>query len=156
MKQNIELIEITKMMDPFGLVDIQWFAAEDEGRTEEPTEHKLRKAREEGKVVKSQEFTSAIILIFGIAVIAIFSSYLLENIMAMIRFFLNSSNEIDITSDTVVMTSFMGFFLKIMLPILIVVFLAAFFLLSPVPLSAIWLSLSCPGPKVGSHLVPPF
>ncbi len=35
-------------------VHLQWFAAEDEGRTEEPSEHKLRKAREEGKVAKSR------------------------------------------------------------------------------------------------------
>lgn len=126
MRIDLELVEKLHTTDPFALVDIQWFAAEDEGRTEEPTEHKLRKAREEGKVVKSQEFTSAIILIFGIAVIALLASYLLENIMAMIRFYLNSSNEIDITSDTVAMNAFMGFFLKIMLPILLVVFIAAF------------------------------
>ena len=30
-------------------IDLQWFAAEDEGRTEQPSEYKLRKAREEGK-----------------------------------------------------------------------------------------------------------
>ena len=29
-------------------VHLQWFAAEDQGRTEEPTEHKIRKARERG------------------------------------------------------------------------------------------------------------
>jgi hypothetical protein len=39
-------------------VHLQWFAAEDEGRTEEPSEHKLRKAREEGKVAKSPPSTS--------------------------------------------------------------------------------------------------
>ena len=38
-----------------GDIDLQWFAAEDEGRTEEPSETKLRKAREEGRVAKSQE-----------------------------------------------------------------------------------------------------
>ena len=31
-----------------GRIDLQWFAAEDEGRTEEPSETKLRKAREDG------------------------------------------------------------------------------------------------------------
>lgn len=33
-------------------IDLQWFAAEDEGRTEQPSEYKLRKAREEGRVAK--------------------------------------------------------------------------------------------------------
>ena len=31
-------------------IGLQWFAAEDEGRTEDPTEYKIRKAREEGRV----------------------------------------------------------------------------------------------------------
>ena len=36
------------------LIDLQWFAsAEEEGRTEQPSEHKLRKAREEGRVAKA-------------------------------------------------------------------------------------------------------
>ena len=52
-------------------VHLQWFAAEDEGRTEQPTEHKLRKAREDGKVAKSSEFTSALVLLFGIAVLGL-------------------------------------------------------------------------------------
>jgi flagellar biosynthetic protein FlhB len=44
-------------------VHLQWFAdenAEAQGRTEEPTEHKLRRLREEGQVVKSQELISAL------------------------------------------------------------------------------------------------
>ena len=36
----------------FEEIDLQWFAAEEEGRTEEPSEYKLRKAREEGRVAK--------------------------------------------------------------------------------------------------------
>jgi len=41
-------------------IDLQLFAsAEDEGRTEEPTERKRRKAREEGNVAKSQNLVSA-------------------------------------------------------------------------------------------------
>ena len=34
----------------FDQIDLQWFAAEDEGRTEEASEYKLRKAREEGRI----------------------------------------------------------------------------------------------------------
>ncbi len=30
-------------------IDLQWFGPEDEGKTEEATESKLRKAREEGQ-----------------------------------------------------------------------------------------------------------
>ena len=34
----------------FEEIDLQWFAAEEEGRTEDPSEYKLRKAREEGRL----------------------------------------------------------------------------------------------------------
>ena len=44
-------------------IDLQWFAAEDEGRTEQPTEYKLRKAREEGRVAKSQELNGALVML---------------------------------------------------------------------------------------------
>ena len=47
----------------FNDIDLQWFAAEDEGRTEAPSEHRLRKAREEGRVPKSQELNSSLVLI---------------------------------------------------------------------------------------------
>ncbi len=48
-------------------IDLQWFAAEEEGRTEEPSEYKLRKAREEGRVAKSQELCSAVVMLVTVA-----------------------------------------------------------------------------------------
>ena len=54
-------------------IHLQWFAAEDEGRTEEPTERKIRKAREDGKVAKSADITSAIVMIFGLLALLAFS-----------------------------------------------------------------------------------
>ena len=48
-------------------------AAEEEGRTEEPSEYKLEKARKEGRVAKSQEIGSALVLLF-IVVMLIFLS----------------------------------------------------------------------------------
>ena len=45
----------------FEQINLQWFAAEDEGRTEEPSELRLRKAREEGRVAKSQELNSSVV-----------------------------------------------------------------------------------------------
>ncbi len=106
-------------------IDIQWFAAEDEGRTEEPTEHKLRKAREEGKVVKSVEFTSAIILVLSVIVIAIGSSVFLKNAVAMLKFFFVNSSSIDITSSNIVIKAFYSFFIKMSAPILFTAFVAA-------------------------------
>ena len=73
----LRLIEFPKPQTNL-LIHLQWFAAEDEGRTEDPSEYKIRKAREEGKVARSAELTSAIVLLFGIATIGILSSYILK------------------------------------------------------------------------------
>ena len=59
----------------FDEIDLQWFAAEDEGRTEEPSEYKLRKAREEGRVAKSQELCSALVMLVTVIVLIIAAPY---------------------------------------------------------------------------------
>ncbi|UCF97660.1 MAG: flagellar biosynthesis protein FlhB [Spirochaetaceae bacterium] len=107
-------------------VHLQWFAAEDEGRTEEPTEHKLRKAREEGKVAKSVELSSALVMLFGIATLGLISSYFLKNVLSMLRFFLQHSTELDVSVDGGLMPAFYAYFFKLTLPVLLVSFLAAF------------------------------
>ena len=109
---------------PFGSLRF-FFAAEDEGRTEEPTEHKIRKAREEGKVAKSMEFTSALVLLAGIVTIAVLSKYLLGNVMSMLEFFFRSSTEIDITTEASLLPTFLRYFVRLVLPTIAVVFLTA-------------------------------
>ena len=106
-------------------VDLQWFAAEDEGRTEDPTEQKIRKAREEGKVAKSAEFTSAIVLLFPIIALGILGSYILGTTLEMMRFFLTLSSEIDIRTDPRIIPAFFAYFMRITVPIFIVAFIAA-------------------------------
>ena len=49
--------------------DLQLFSAEDEGRTEEPTEKKLREAREKGQVAKTPELPQAAVVMFSFLVI---------------------------------------------------------------------------------------
>ena len=61
--------------EDFDSIDLQWFAAEDEGRTEEPSEYKIRKAREEGRVAKSQELNSAIVMLVTVIVLIIAAPY---------------------------------------------------------------------------------
>ncbi|MCK5568258.1 MAG: EscU/YscU/HrcU family type III secretion system export apparatus switch protein, partial [Spirochaetes bacterium] len=68
--------------------DLQLFAAEDEGRTEEPTEYKKRRARDEGKVVKTQELPSALVLLFGFFLIFIISKSIFKNMLQMMEYFL--------------------------------------------------------------------
>ncbi len=47
--------------------------SDDDDKTEEPTDRKLRKAREEGNVPKSEDFNGFVGLMMGIAIIFIFS-----------------------------------------------------------------------------------
>ena len=140
-----------RQLDSFHL---QWFAAEDEGRTEEPTEHKVQEARKEGKVAKSQDVSSSVVLLFSVLTIWIASEFLYNRMLDMVRFYFASAAEIDITTDTTAYNAFFGFFIPMVLPVVIVAFIAAFlgnvlqvgFLFSTKPITP---DLSKAAPKVG-------
>jgi len=106
-------------------MDLQWFAAEDEGRTEEPTEQKIRKAREEGKVAKSNEVTSAIVLLFPVIMIGILAPYLFQQMGAMLRYFLSVSAQVDVSRDTTIVPVFYTYFVRLVLPVAAVAFVSA-------------------------------
>jgi flagellar biosynthetic protein FlhB len=105
-------------------VHLQWFAAEDEGRTEEPSEHKLRKAREEGKVAKSVEVTSAVMLLAGILTVAVLSGSMLRTMLAMLTWFLSNAASPNALSGVLVRV-FLGYLLRISLPLLAIMFIVA-------------------------------
>jgi len=107
-------------------IDLQWFAAEDEGRTEDPTEHKIRKAREEGRVAKSQELIAALGLLFPAMAILLLARYMLRTAVEMLRFFYTRLNEFSVT-DGIVAGVFLQYFVKLALPILVVAVTAAIF-----------------------------
>lgn len=109
----------------FAYVHLQWFAAEDEGRTEEPTEYKIKKAREEGKVAKSMELTSGVVLLFPIVAFGLLAPYVISTFMEMIRHFMMICTETDITRDARVIPAFFNYFLKITGPIAAVAFISA-------------------------------
>lgn len=56
--------------------DPQFFAAEDEGRTEDPTEKKKREAVEEGNVPVTIEFPSAMVMGLGLLMVWIFGGWM--------------------------------------------------------------------------------
>lgn len=101
-------------------MDTQWFAAEDEGRTEDPTEHKVRKAREEGRVAKSQDLASSVVLLFTTVTIAIVAPGFLETCAEMVRWFLVQSTQIDISTDQGIMSAFLDYFIRLTLPVMVV------------------------------------
>ena len=68
--------------------DLQMFAQDGEGgeKTEDATEKKLRDAREEGKVSKSKELSSAFDLLVLFLVLKIFVGYVGESFLSLMRF----------------------------------------------------------------------
>lgn len=102
-------------------------AAEDEGRTEEPSEYKLEKARKEGRVAKSQEISGALILLVSVLILIAFSKWIFGQCVEIYRFYFSrcSNPTIDIT-DGNLYTAFLNFFLKITIPVAFVSAIAAF------------------------------
>ena len=121
---NNEICSNGKKSDvPF--IHLQWFAPEDEGRTEDPTEHKLKEARKEGKVAKTTEFPAALVLIFSVILIAFLSRFMFINLMDMFKYFFSISSETDMTTTNNILPVFLNFFLKMFIPVAAIAFIAA-------------------------------
>ncbi|MDR1862683.1 MAG: flagellar biosynthesis protein FlhB [Treponema sp.] len=109
------------------MLDLQWFAAEDEGRTQDPTEVTYRKAREEGRVAKSQELISALVLLLPAVTIFFLAPLMLRTCVEMLRFFFTRINELDPVNDRMVAGIFFNYFIRLVLPILAMAVVAALF-----------------------------
>lgn len=116
MRNFADELELRKALQ----IDLQWFAAEDEGRTEEPSEYKIRKAREEGRVPKSQELVGALVLLMPALAILFLSKSMLRTSIELIRFFLERAIELDPTRDAIVAKAFFSYFVRLALPIMAV------------------------------------
>ena len=108
-------------------MDLQWFAAEDEGRVHEPTDITYRKAREEGRVAKSQELIAALGLLLPAIAIIFLAPFILRTCMEMLRFFLTRVNDLDPLKDRMTAGIFVNYYLRMALPILAVALVAALF-----------------------------
>ena len=109
------------------VMDLQWFAAEDEGRTFEPTDTTYRKAREEGRVAKSQELIAALGLLLPAITIFFLASWIIRNCVEMMRFFFTRAGEMDVLTNRTAIGIFFYYFAQLALPILIVAVMAALF-----------------------------
>ncbi|HOV37752.1 MAG TPA: flagellar biosynthesis protein FlhB [Spirochaetales bacterium] len=106
---------------------LQWFAAEDEGRTEEPTEHKLRKAREEGRVAKSVDLASTFVLLFVVLALALLGPYYLKTLGEMVHYFLRKTGDAGAGFDRSLFRAFLSYFLRLLAPVAGISFIAAIF-----------------------------
>jgi len=108
-------------------MDLQYFAAEDEGRTHEPTEATFRRAREEGRVAKSQELIAALGLLLPAIAIIFLAPYMLRTCAEMLRFVYTRVAELDPLTDRVAALMFLNYFVRLALPILAVAVVTALF-----------------------------
>lgn len=100
-------------------IDLQWFAAEDEGRTEEPSEIKIDRARKEGRVAKSQEMNGALVFFFSVLALTLLAKWLLRNFEEILVFFFTRCAEGNAISGTSAVV-FFNYFFKMVLPIALV------------------------------------
>jgi flagellar biosynthetic protein FlhB len=113
--------------DRLPAIDLQWFAAEDEGRTEEPSEYKIQRAREEGRLAKSQELIGALGLLLPALLLVFLAPSMLRTCVEMLRFFLLRATELDPLRDRVVAGLFFIYFARLSLPLFLVAMGAAIF-----------------------------
>ncbi|MCQ2573449.1 MAG: EscU/YscU/HrcU family type III secretion system export apparatus switch protein [Treponema sp.] len=90
-------------------------AAEDEGRTEEPSEYKLEKARKEGRVAKTQELAGSLVLLLTILLLLVLGKMIFSNCMEIMRYYFSKTSAVKI-DDPGLWNTFINFFLRIILP----------------------------------------
>ena len=91
-------------------------AAEDEGRTEQPSEYKLEKARKEGRVAKSQEISGALVLLLCVVTIVFLSKWLFTEIITIFKFYFTQCSDYNVKNPTF-LPAFFDVFIKCVLPV---------------------------------------
>ena len=86
---KLPLLKISPFVTPDGLM---LFAAEHEGKTEEPTERKKQKEREKGRVPKSPEIPASLVTIGALLTIFVLSGWLMERFFKIFQLFLGNFN----------------------------------------------------------------
>ncbi len=101
-------------------IDLQWFSAEEEGKTEEPSEYKLRKARnEEGRVPKSQELNSNIIFFFLTLMLIFLAPWMERKLEEVLVYFFTNVTEPRVDNGKFSLAA-LRYFLMLVLPFSIV------------------------------------
>ncbi len=108
--------------------DLQLFAAEDEGRTEAPTETRKRKAREEGNVPKSQELVGIVVFIFTFGTVFLLGKGIFKTMISVMRYYFDNMTTIKINRDNImpVYIDIISMIASAILPIMLVGVISAF------------------------------
>ena len=104
-------------------IDLQWFAAEDEGRTEEATQYKISEARKKGRVAKSGDLNSSIVIFLPVLALFFLSPFIFRSSVELISFFYERSTQGDLLNGKW-FSIFVSYFLRLVFPITITALLA--------------------------------
>ncbi len=116
--------DFSKDLD-YNYIHLQWFAAEDEGRTEDATEQKKKKSREEGKVAKSSELVAALVVLLPISTIGVLASFFWGKMISMMEFFLSNIDKFEIMELGRIVPIFFSFYGPVVGPVAAVAFISA-------------------------------
>jgi flagellar biosynthetic protein FlhB len=120
-----------KVVPLLTLIDLQWFSDDNDedapGKTEQPTEHKLKRLREEGQLAKSQELTGALGLLLPALVLLFLAPSMLRTCIELVRFFFLRATEFDPTRDAMIVAICLRYLIRLVWPILLVAVITAIF-----------------------------
>ena len=103
-------------------------SAENEGRTEEPTQKQREKFREEGQVAKSSEINTLAQYVAGLLALAWIGPFVVQKLMETMRFTFNELSKAEFISRPIETSQSLGFHVVlILLPIFVFLWLSIFF-----------------------------
>lgn len=96
-------------------------------KTEAPTPRRLQEAREKGDIAKSQEVPSAAILLAGMLSLYVLSSYMLDRLYGILRYYLGNLHVLEIAPGnmTMVARNCMLYTASVMAPVMAVIVVTA-------------------------------
>lgn len=107
-------------------IHLQWFfAAEDEGRTEDATEQKKKKSREEGKVAKSSELVAALVVLLPVTSIGLLASFFWKQFSSLVRFYLSNIDRPELMEFGNILPVFFNYYGTVVGPVAAIAFFSA-------------------------------
>ncbi|GGA62937.1 flagellar biosynthesis protein FlhB [Ornithinibacillus halotolerans] len=104
-------------------LDLQFFAGE---KTEKATPKRRSDERKKGRVAKSQDVNTAILLLFVLIIMAVFGGFIKDNMLTLFQYTFTEFIHWELTEDTIVQIFFEVIisFAKIVAPVMLIAFIA--------------------------------
>ncbi len=112
----------------FYRIDLQLFAAEDEGRTEEGSERRRREERDKGNVPKSNELPAALVLVASVIALYLLGNYIfVRSLVLFKKYFQDFAKRSDFSTEEfgILLKSASADIASLLFPILGITFVAA-------------------------------